>query len=212
MTRLDPDRLRDKAERVTSASLCDAMAARFDHRAHVIDLVSPSPGVIIFGPAATMSFMPNRRDLHSGDGDRFEALLDESTQGGAEGRVLVMGSAGHPDEALAGGRKVARIEAAGFAGLLADGRLRDMEEIAEFELGCYCWGESVRAAGDRVTPYAANVPVAVDALTVMPGDWVFADNAGAVVIPGSVVSDIVDEAVRIEDRDAAAVKKIRSGR
>lgn len=212
MTRLDPDRLRDKAERVTSASLCDAMAARFDHRAHVIDLVSPSPGVIIFGPAATMSFMPNRRDVHSGEVDRFEALLDESTQGDAEGRVLVMGSSGHPDEALAGGKKVARIEAAGFAGLLADGRLRDMEEIAEFELGSYCWGETVRAAGDRVTPYAANVPVVVDTLTVMPGDWVFADTAGAVVIPAVAVSDIVDEAVRIEERDAATVKKIRSGR
>jgi regulator of RNase E activity RraA len=211
VTPLDADRLRDKAERVTSASLCDAMASRFDHRAHVIDMVSPSPGVIMFGPAATISHMPNRRDVHLGD-DPFEALLDESTQGDAEGRVLVMGSAGHPDEALAGGKKVARIEAAGFVGLLADGRLRDMEEIADFELACYCWGETVRAAGDRVTPYAANVPVVVDALTVMPGDWVFADNAGAVVIPASAVTDIVDEAARIEDRDAAAVKKIRSGR
>jgi 4-hydroxy-4-methyl-2-oxoglutarate aldolase len=212
VTPLDVDRLHQKAERLTSASLCDAMAARFDHRAHVIDLVSPAPGTVLFGPAATMLFMPNRRDVHSGEADRFEALLDEATQGDAEGRVLVLGSSGHPDEALAGGKKVARIEAAGFEGLLADGRLRDMEEIADFGLACYCWGETVRAAGDRVTPYAANVPVAVDALTVMPGDWVFADTAGAVVIPAIAVAEIVEEAARIEERDASAVKKIRSGR
>lgn len=212
MSRIDADQLRGKAERLTSASLCDAMAAKFDHRAHIIDLVSPAPGVILFGPAATMLFMPNRRDVHSGEGDRFETLLDEATQGDAEGRVLVLGSSGNPDEALVGGKKAARIEAAGFSGLLADGRIRDMEEIADFEFACYCWGETVRAAGDLVTPYAANVPVVVDALTIMPGDWVFADTAGAVVIPSIAVVDIVEEAARIEDRDAATVKKIRSGR
>ena len=212
MTPLDEDRLRQQAERLTSAGLCDAMAARFDHRAHVIDLVSPAPGAVLFGPAATISFLPNRRDVHSGEGDRFDALLAEAAGRDADGRVLVLGSSGHPDEALAGGKKVARVEAAGFSGLLADGRLRDMEEIAEFELACYCWGETVRAAGDRVTPFAANVPVVVDTVTVMPGDWVFADNAGAVVIPASAVSDIVEDARRIEERDAAAVKKIRSGR
>jgi regulator of RNase E activity RraA len=188
------------------------MAARFDHRAHVIDLVSPTPGAVLFGPAVTIAFLPNRRDVHSGGGDRFEALLAEAAQDGAEGRVLVLASSGHPDEALAGGKKVARVEAAGFEGLLADGRLRDMEEIAELDLTCYCWGETVRAAGDRVSPFAANVPVVFDTLTVMPGDWVFADAAGAVVIPANAVSDVVEEAARIEERDAAAVKKIRSRR
>jgi 4-hydroxy-4-methyl-2-oxoglutarate aldolase len=212
MTSLDEDRLRSKADRLTSASLCDAMAAKFDHRAHIIDMVSPAPGVVLFGPAATISFLPNRRDVHSGEGDRFEALLDEATQGDAEGRVLVLGSSGNPDEALVGGKKAARIEAAGFSGLLADGRVRDMEEIADFEFACYCWGETVRAAGDRVTPYAAGVPVVVDELTIMPGDWVFADTAGAVVIPAIAVAEIVEDARRIEEQDAATVKKIRSGR
>ncbi|MEW6582605.1 MAG: RraA family protein [Actinomycetota bacterium] len=194
---------------VTSSAVCDAMARRFAHRAHVIDLVTPTPDAVLVGPVATLQFMPNRRDLHPDGGDRFDALLADAAAGAAPGAVLVMSSAGHPDEALAGGKKVARVEAAGFAGLVCDGRLRDMDEIAGFDVACFARGETIRAAGDRVTPFAANVPVVVAGVTVVPGDWVFADRSGAVIVPAGAVTDILDEARRLEERDAAAVARIR---
>ena len=141
-------------EGLTAAAICDALAKRHDHRAHILDLVTPTPGEVLFGQAATIRFFPNRRDHHSAE-DRFDQLLQAVT---GTGHVLVLGCGGHEDQALAGGKKVARIEAAGFAGLLTDGRLRDLEEIAGFDLVAYCGGETVRAAGDDVTPLAANVP------------------------------------------------------
>ncbi len=194
-------------EGLSAASICDALAKVHDHRAHIIDLVTPTPGEVLFGRAATIRFFPNRRDHHSAE-DRFEQLLRAVA---GKGHVLVLGSGGHPDQALAGGKKVARIEAAGFTGLLTDGRLRDLEEIAQFDLVAYCGGEAVRAAGDEVTPLAANVPVEIDGVGVLPGDWIYADAAGAVVIPDADVAAVLAEAHAIEERDAAAVTAARLG-
>ncbi len=192
-------------EGLTSAAICDAMARRFDHRAHILDLVSPTPGEVLFGQAATIRFFPNRRDHHSAD-DRFDELLKAVA---GTGHVLVLGTGGHPDQALAGGKKVAGIEAAGFSGILTDGRLRDLDEVAEFGLVAYCGGETVRAAGDDVTPLAANVPVEIDGVGVLPGDWIFADGAGAVVIPGGAVTEVLADAHLIEEKDAAAITAAR---
>lgn len=192
-------------EGLTAASICDALKARFDHRAHILDLVTPTPGEVLFGRVATIRYFPNRRDHHS-DPDRFDQLLDAVA---GKGHVLVLSSGGHPDQALAGGKKIARVEAAGFSGLLTDGRLRDLEEIAGFELVTYCGGETVRAAGDEVTPLAANVPVEIDGVGVLPGDWIYADGAGAVVIPAVAIDDVLADARLIEEKDAAAVTAAR---
>lgn len=192
-------------EGLTAAAICDALARRHDHRAHILDLVTPTPGEVLFGRAATIRFFPNRRDHHSTE-DRFDRLL-EAVAG--TGQVLVLGCGGHEDEALAGGKKVARIEASGFTGILTDGRLRDLEEIAAFDLVAYCGGETVRAAGDAVTPLAANVPVEIDGVGVLPGDWIYADSAGAVIIPAGDAEAVLADARIIEEQDAAAVTAAR---
>lgn len=192
-------------EGLTAAAICDALAARHDHRAHILDLITPTPGEVLFGQAATIRFFPNRRDHHSGE-DRFDQLLAAAA---GTGHVLVLGCAGHDDEALAGGKKVARLEAAGFTGLLTDGRLRDLEEIAGFDLVAYCGGETVRAAGDELSPLAANVPVEVGGVGVLPGDWIYADGAGAVVIPAADLDAVLADAHLIEEKDAAAVTAAR---
>ena len=199
------DTRRISIDGVTSASLCDALATIHDHTAHILDLISPS-GDVLFGRCATLRFFPNRQDHHTSE-DRFDDLLDAAAD---TGNVLVIGSGGHPDQAVAGGKKVARIEAAGFTGLLTDARLRDLEEIADFDIVCYCSGETVRAAGDDSTPLEVNVPVELDGVGVLPGDWIFADHAGAVIIPDEDLEAVLDGAREIERRDADAVARARA--
>ena len=45
------------------ADAVDAMMMTFQHRAHVIQLDSPDPERVLFGPAATIGYMPVRKDL-----------------------------------------------------------------------------------------------------------------------------------------------------
>jgi regulator of RNase E activity RraA len=67
----------------------------------------------------------------------------------------------------------------------------------------------VRQGGESIMPFAANVPVGLCGVTVFPGDWIYADASGAVVIPPGDVRAILEDAARIEERDAAEVERLR---
>jgi 4-hydroxy-4-methyl-2-oxoglutarate aldolase len=92
--------------------------------------------------------------------------------------------------------------------VLTDGRLRDFDELAQYDFAAYCSGEATRWGGDRVTPFQANVPVVLDGVGVMPGSYVFADSSGAVVIPEGQIEDVLSEARKVEAEDAATRHQI----
>ena len=179
------------------------MTSRFKHRAHILDLVSPEPGRVLFGPAVTVSFLPYREDLMD---DRLHTLgpLFYNAIGSDDpaGKVLVIASNGHPEISLGGGTKLSRLSNHGMAGVIADGRLRDLSELAGYGLAVWCTGETTKAGGAVIRPYLANVPVSLAGITVVPGDYVVADSSGAVVIPPAHLDDVLEEA-----RDMAAMAR-----
>ena len=50
-------------EGLAAADVVDALTKSFEHRSHLIDLVSPDSTKILFGPAVTVGFFPVRKDL-----------------------------------------------------------------------------------------------------------------------------------------------------
>ena len=204
-----PD-LQSLAAQVTCAAIVDAMGRAHDHRAHLLDLVSPTPGKVLFGPAVTLAYFPYRHDLQDSERHNFARLYYEAVGNAPAGKVLVLSSGGHRDASLGGGTKLSRLHNQGLAGLLCDGRLRDFHELAAYRFVTYCAGETTRWGGDRVMPFAANVPVVVDGVGVLPGDYVYADGAGAVIVPAGDVRAVLEEAVRIEAADARFIEQIRA--
>jgi len=95
----------------------------------------------------------------------------------------VLASNGYTDTSMGGGAKLLRLHQTGCAAMLTDGRLRDFDELAPYDFAAYCSGEATRRGGDRVTPFQANVPIVLDGVAVLPGEYVLADSPGAVVIP-----------------------------
>ena len=185
------------------ADLVDAMGRMHRHHCHILDLVSPTPDRILFGPAVTISYFPScSADL---DPDRYSLanLFYEAVGDEPAGKVVVLASNGYTDTSLGGGTKLLRLQQHGCAGVLTDGRLRDFDELARYEFTTYCSGEATRWGGDDVTPFQANVPVVLDRVAVLPGSYVFADASGAVVIPAGQVEHVVAEARRVAAEDAA---------
>jgi regulator of RNase E activity RraA len=196
----------DVLDRVACASLVDAMGRIHSHRAHILSLISPAPRRL-FGPVATIAYLPYRDDLPQtelGFGALFHQALGES----AAGTVLVLSSGGYPDASHGGGMKLSRLQNGGAAGVLADGRLRDFNQLAGYTFATWCRGEATRWGGDTVMPYAANVPVEIDGVSVIPGDYLYADTSGAVVIPQTSLQRVIDEALRVEAEDARSVEEI----
>lgn len=206
-----PSDVRDRLAEVRSTSLSDAMRKLHPHRHHILDLVTPTPGRVLFGPAATMAFGPVRADVEDKSSVDFVKQLAVALGGAGEGKVVVAAAYGAPDGAVAGGIRLAHLERARVAGLLTDGRLRDFAEAGRYAFASYCRGETVFAGSAEIMPVAVNVPVVVGGVTVFPGDYVYVDGAGAVVIPARDLGRALDLAVETEQEDAARLSKALQG-
>lgn len=202
--------MKELAEQVGTADLVDAMGRLHRHRCHILDLVTPTPGRVLFGPAVTISYFPTCNAALDPDEYNFASLFYESVGDSPEGKVLVLASNGHPDTSLGGGTKLSRAQKYGLAGVLADGRLRDFDELAGYDFATYCAGEATRWGGDVVTPFQANVPVVLNQVGIKPGDYVFADDSGAVVLPADQVVEALEGAVAVTEEDTGYLRMVRN--
>ncbi len=192
---------KERIEGLGVADVVDAMMMTFQHRAQIIHLDSPDPQRVLFGAAVTIGYMPVRKDLmdpekHSLGPAFYRAIGDEDPTG----KVLVMASNGYPDASLGGGTKLSRVRNHKMAGILCDGQLRDYEELNSYDFAVYCKGETVRAGGNEIQPYLTNVPVCVAGITVVPGDYVFAQGSAAVIIPAASAEEILTKSREIMEK------------
>ena len=99
-----------------------------------------------------------------------------------DGRVLVVDGGSSLRRALIGGNLAAAAAKNGWAGVVIDGAVRDKAELAACDLG-------IRALAlmpmptDRKTPGHSGVAVQIQGVWVRPGDWLYADEDGIVLMP-----------------------------
>jgi len=195
---------------VRSADVADAMRRLHGHRCHLLDLKSPTPDRVLFGPAATISFVPACNSLLAPEKYSLGALFYEAVGNEPAGKVLVLASNGYHETSLGGAAKLSRLHNHGLAGILTDGRLRDFQQLAAYDFVSVCAGETTRWGGDEVTAYEAGRPVVVGKVLVRPGDFVFADSGGAVIIPQEDVRRVLDMALAVTREEEQAVETIRT--
>jgi regulator of ribonuclease activity A len=203
---MDLEQARALTNEATSASICDAMARRHAHRCHAIGLLPARPGTVTAGFAATVRFGPRRDDMPDHD---LAAAAERALADIPDGAVVVIGGPDAPDEAVAGGKKLAALEELGVAGVIAWAAIRDRAEAAGYEMGVWALHETPRASGDRLQIIEVGGIVTFGGVTVAPGDWVHVDSAGMVVVPAVDRDEVLQTAVEIEEADAAAVADIR---
>jgi 4-hydroxy-4-methyl-2-oxoglutarate aldolase len=195
-----------------TADLVDAMGRLHRHRCHILDLVTPTPGRVLFGPAVTISYFPSCSASLDPKQYNLGNLFYEAVGDEPEGKVVVLASNGYTDVSMGGGTKLSRLQDHGCAGVLTDGRLRDFDELARYDFAAYCSGEATRWGGGEVTPFQANVPVVVSGVGVVPGQYVFADSSGAVVIPAQQIDEAIEGARAVEAEDARYREEIERER
>ena len=128
-------------------------------------------GVLKFaGPVSTVKCFE--------DNSLVKAALD--TPG--HGRVLVVDGGGSLRRALVGGNVAAAAATNGWAGVVVCGCVRDVSELVRCEVGIRALGviplpTEKRNQGER------DVAVQVQGVWVRPGDWLYADADGIVVMP-----------------------------
>jgi len=167
-------------EHVPTADLADAAGVpiAMDHRVRPV-----WAGARLVGPAFTVRPPP-------GEHPAVRTAADEAPPGS----VIVVDGGGALDRALWGDKMARLALERGVAGLVVDGAVRDAEGIEEL-------GFPVFAVGVTPTPPRREqegelgTPVTCGGLTVRPGDFVYGDRDGVVVVPSERHDEILREAL-----------------
>ena len=114
-----------------------------------------------------------------------EADGTRETPAGRVGQVLVVDGGGSMRRALLGGNLAAAAARNGWAGLVIDGAVRDVAELAACDLGIHALAPFPLPT-DRHGEGQRDLPVQLQGVWVRPGDWLYADADGIVVLPGPV--------------------------
>ena len=100
--------------------------------------------------------------------------------------------------------------ARGARGAIVDGLVRDVQKIEELGFPVFAAGIKPVDSMGRGVVTAYNVPVECGEVLVQPGDFVFADFDGVVVVPNAMVSEVIELAsdkVRRENSSRAELMK-----
>ncbi|MFP8835671.1 ribonuclease E activity regulator RraA [Hydrogenophaga sp. XSHU_21] len=108
------------------------------------------------------------------------SMVKAAVESAGEGRVLVVDGGASLRRALLGGNLAAAAARNGWAGVVIDGCVRDVAELAACDLGV-CALASMPLPTERRGEGQRDVPVLLQGVWVRPGDWLCADADGIVV-------------------------------
>lgn len=116
------------------------------------------------------------------DNSSVKAALDSP----GHGRVLVVDGGGSLRKALVGGNLAAAAQRNGWAGVLVDGSVRDLAELAATDVGILALAPVPMPTVKRQLGQT-DVRVQVQGVWVGPGDWLYADADGVVLASRSLL-------------------------
>jgi 4-hydroxy-4-methyl-2-oxoglutarate aldolase len=102
-------------------------------------------------------------------------------------------------------------EAAGLAGLVIDGCVRDVAALEEHGFPVFSTGVALRGATKEL-PGATGGPVEVGDTAVRPGDWLVGDVDGVTVVPATRLEDVLDAGRARAERERALFDALRDGK
>jgi len=192
--RVSEENIREMLSKVSSPNISDAM-----HRQGELKGIHPvCSGVKMIGPAFTVRTYP-------GDWAKTVEAIDEAPQGS----VIVI-DAGGVEPAVWGELATHSCLENNIAGVVIDGAIRDVVEIRKLEFPAFA-RIITPTAGEPKGFGEMGVPVKVGGVRVFPGDWIFGDDDGVVVIPQKRAVEITNRAMDVLEKENRIRKEIKQG-
>ena len=156
---------------LSTCDLCDEYKADDSGALRVLPPLYKNFGAVerFAGPVATVKCFE--------DNTLVKAAVDSP----GHGRVLVVDGGGSLRKALVGGNLARAAAENGWAGIVVDGCVRDVDELITFNVG-------IKALASMPMPTVkrnegqADVPVLLHGNWIRPGDWLVSDRDGIVVL------------------------------
>lgn len=181
-----------------TAALSDAM-----DRLHGAVGLRPVPGTLgdtrLCGPALTVRTRP---------GDNL--VVHKAVDLARPGDVVVVDGAGDETRALVGDLLCRHAAARGVAGLIVDGAVRDVRDLASLALPVFA--RSVSHLGPyKDGPGEIGAPVSIGGTAVRAGDLVVGDDDGVVAVPRDRAEEVAEAAEELSGRERDITAAIAGG-
>lgn len=128
-----------------------------------------------------------------------------------KGDVICVDNGGRLDTNAWGGILAFAAAAKGIAGIVADGAVRDVDEIIEADLPVYARGRIPLTARGRTIEESTNAMIEIGGIQVRPDDVVCGDKSGVVIIPKEHLDQVIATATDIQNKEQAMIADLKAG-
>ena len=120
-----------------------------------------------------------------------------------EGEIYVLVTRGEYNCAVFGELFATAINQRKGAGVLLDAYARDIKQLKAMNFPLFYRGKNPKTSKGRCEINECQIPVIMDGVTINPGDYIFGDCDGVVIIPKDLIEEVLDRAfalIKDEDR------------
>lgn len=193
--------MRERFLAVYTAVLADILDGRGFHAQTLPPSIRPlGPGMRLAGPAFTVSGQPAKTTDYDAALRKVLAMLGDVPAGHVAVYACAQDISAHLGEL-----SVTSLQARGAAGCVLQGGCRDVRFVLETGFPVFSSHVAPDDSTYRWELEDTQVPIAIGAVRVEPGDWVVGDDDGVVVIPQALAEEVLAEA----ERKAATETEIR---
>lgn len=127
------------------------------------------------------------------------------------GDVIVIDNGGRLDTSCWGGILANGAKMKKISGLVVDGAVRDLDDIIDADFPTYARGTVVSTARGRIMEESTQQMIQFGGVQVRPGDVIFGDRSGVVVIPQEHLDAVLDKAETFYKKEMAMIADILAG-
>jgi regulator of RNase E activity RraA len=200
--------MRERFLRLYTGAIAD-MLDRMGYRNQVLPrgiTAMTSAGKRVAGPAFTGQGYP-AASTSDNDTETRLAMLDSITPG----TVSVWACGGSTECAHWGEIMSTAARERGCTGAVIDGGVRDLDFIEAMEFPVFAGFKSSASSIGRWNIRAYQVAIRIGNTVIQPGDFVFGDVDGVVVVPQSVTEEVLTAAEDVYRRESAMRDELRRG-
>jgi regulator of RNase E activity RraA len=204
MTSNEIDSLRARFARLDTPAVSDALDS-LGITGALAGIQARVPGVVTAGPAFTVQYRGFERA--KGEFHNAGTYIDDVPAGS----VILIDNEGNTSCTNWGGLLTTMAKLKGIAGTVIHGAARDLAEVRHLNYPLFSRAITMVSGKNRVKITGLQVPVEVEGVRVEPGDWIVADDNGALAIPAARVVEVLERAEATDLTESRIREAIREG-
>lgn len=116
-----------------------------------------------------------------------------------------------PSYALVGEIMCTRMKKLGAAGAVVNGFHRDSKGILALDFPCFSYGKYAQDQAPRGKVIDFRVPIEIEGVTVRPGDIVFGDLDGTLIVPREIEEEVIARAFEKANGEKTVLRAVQNG-